>query len=88
MTKDVEGAAKWRPFGKLAESGKIDFDTSENMWAFLKKYKGKKFTFKSKELFHKVDQTKAEQDPVEAYIKGNGRNDKPRQGETQNLIED
>ena len=62
ITAGVEGVSKIRVFGKLSESGKIDFVTSDDMWNFLKANKGIKFQFDGKDLFHKIDQTKEEVD--------------------------
>ena len=42
--------------------GRIKFETCDDMWKFLKAFKGHKFNFNGKVLFHSIDKTTAEMD--------------------------
>ena len=42
--------------------GRIKFETCDDMWKFLKAFKGHKFNFNGKTLFHSIDKTTAEMD--------------------------
>ena len=42
--------------------GRIRFETCDDMWKFLKAFKGHKFNFNGKALFHSIDKTTAEMD--------------------------
>ena len=60
FSKDVPGNHKYYASGKLIDVAKIDFETSDAMWSFLKANKGHKFSFKGKQLWHRVHQTESE----------------------------
>ena len=42
--------------------GRVKFETSDDMWKFLKAFKGHRFNFNGKILFHSIDKTSAEMD--------------------------
>ena len=42
--------------------GRIKFETSDDMWKFLKAFKGHRFNLNGKILFHSIDKTTAEMD--------------------------
>ena len=64
-----DAARGWRVEGvsdcyapNFSSFGRIKFETSEFMWQFLKAFKGHRFTFNGKILFHSIDRTPAEMD--------------------------
>eukprot|EP00959_Pyramimonas_sp_CCMP1952_P159606 3338420-Pyramimonas_sp.AAC.2 len=46
--------------GPFASIGKIKFRSSQNMWTFLKAFKGHKFSYNGRPLFHQIDSTEDE----------------------------
>ena len=64
-----DAARGWRGQGvsdcyapNFSSFGRIKFETSDDMWKFLKAFKGHRFTFNGKILFHSIDKTSAEMD--------------------------
>ena len=64
-----DAARGWRGEGvsdcfvpNFSSFGRIKFENSEFMWQFLKAFKGHRFMFNGKILFHSIDKTPAEMD--------------------------
>ena len=64
-----DAARGWRGEGvsdcfapNFSSFGRIKFENSEFMWQFLKAFKGHRFMFNDKILFHSIDKTPAEMD--------------------------
>ena len=65
----ADAARGWRGEGvsdcfapNFSSFGRIKFEKSEFMWQFLKAFKGHRFMFNGKVLFHSIDKTPAEMD--------------------------
>ena len=65
----LDAAREWRGEGvsdcfapNFSSFGRIKFENSEFMWQFLKAFKGHRFMFNGKILFHSIDKTPVEMD--------------------------
>ena len=52
------GVSVWWTPGKVGSVGKVNFHTNDHAWTFLRKYKGRKFSHGSKQLWHAWDRPK------------------------------
>ena len=45
---------RWTP-GKVGSVGKVSFHTNDHVWTFLRKHKGRKFSYGAEQLWHTWD---------------------------------
>ena len=54
------GVKEWWAPGKVGSVGKVNFHTNDAVWNFLRKYKGTRFNYGTKQLWHTWDRPKEE----------------------------
>ena len=54
------GVKDWWNLGKVGSVGKVSFHTSDHVWTFLRRYKGRKFCHGTKQLWRTLDHPQEE----------------------------